>query len=94
MRRGIRHGYKIGAKEPFMHLLVKDLVKLMSSAYPDLKTKEKDIAKLIKKEEEKVFETLEKGIDILEESISSMSNTKISGDIVFKFYILMDSHLI
>ena len=86
MRRGIRHGYKIGAKKPFMHLLVKDLVKLMSSAYPELKTKEKDIAKLIKKEEEKFFETLEKGIDILEESISNMSNTKISGDIVFKLH--------
>ena len=86
MRRGIRHGYKIGAKKPFMHLLVKDLVKLMSSAYPVLKTKEKDIAKLIKKEEEKFFETLEKGIDILEESISNMSNTKISGDIVFKLH--------
>ena len=86
MRRGIRHGYKIGAKKPFMHLLVKDLVKLMSSAYPELKTKEKDIVKLIKKEEEKFFETLEKGIDILEESISNMSNTKISGDIVFKLH--------
>ena len=86
MRRGIRHGYKIGAKKPFMHFLVKDLVKLMSSAYPELKTKEKDIAKLIKKEEEKFFETLEKGIDILEESISNMSNTKISGDIVFKLH--------
>ena len=35
MRRGIRHGYKIGAKEPFMHLLVKDLVNLMSSGYPE-----------------------------------------------------------
>tara|TARA_X000000368_G_scaffold418922_1_gene420775 strand:+ start:236 stop:2812 length:2577 start_codon:yes stop_codon:yes gene_type:complete len=86
MRRGIRHGYKIGAKKPFMHLLVKDLVKLMSSAYPELKSKEKHIAKLIKKEEEKFFETLEKGIDILEESISNMSNTKISGDIVFKLH--------
>ncbi len=86
MRRGIRHGYKIGAKKPFMHFLVKDLVKLMSSAYPELKTKEKDIAKLIKKEEERFFETLEKGIDILEESISNMSNNKISGDIVFKLH--------
>ncbi len=86
MRRGIRHGYKIGAKKPFMHFLVKDLVKLMSSAYPELKTKEKDIVKLIKKEEEKFFETLEKGIDILEESISNMSNNKISGDIVFKLH--------
>ena len=86
MRRGIRHGYKIGAKKPFMHLLVKDLVKLMRSAYPELKTKEKDIAKLIKEEEIKFFETLEKGIDILEETISNMSNNIISGDVVFKLH--------
>ena len=86
MRRGIRHGYKIGAKKPFMHLLVKDLVKLMRSAYPELKTKEKDIAKLIKEEEIKFFETLEKGIDILEETISNMSNDTISGDVVFKLH--------
>ena len=86
MRRGIRHGYKIGAKQPFMHLLVKDLVKLMRSAYPELKTKEKDIAKLIKEEEIKFFETLEKGIDILEETISNMSNNIISGDVVFKLH--------
>ena len=86
MRRGIRHGYKIGAKQPFMHLLVKDLVKLMHSAYPELKKKEKDIAKLIKEEEIKFFETLEKGIDILEETISNMPNKTISGDVVFKLH--------
>ena len=66
--------------------LVKDLVKLMHSAYPELKKKEKDIAKLIKEEEIKFFETLEKGIDILEETISNMSNETISGDVVFKLH--------
>ena len=86
MRRGIRHGYKIGAKKPFMHLLVKDLVESMHSAYPELKKKEKDIAKLIQEEEIKFFETLEKGIDILEETISNMSNETISGDVVFKLH--------
>ena len=86
MRRGIRHGYKIGAKEPFMHLLVKDLVNLMSSGYPEIKAKEKEITKIIKNEEYKFFETLEKGIDILENEISSMSNNLISGDIVFKLH--------
>ena len=86
MRRGIRHGYKIGAKEPFMYLLVKDLVNLMSSGYPEIKAKEKEITKTIKNEEYKFFETLEKGIDILENEISSMSNNLISGDIVFKLH--------
>ena len=86
MRRGIRHGYKIGAKKPFMHLLVKDLIKLMNSAYPELKKKQKDIIELIKNEEIKFFETLETGIEILEETISDMKNKTLSGDVVFKLH--------
>ena len=86
MRRGIRHGYKIGAKKPFMHLLVKDLIKLMNSAYPELKKKQKDIIELIKNEEIKFFETLETGIEILEETISNMKNKTLSGDVVFKLH--------
>ena len=86
MRRGIRHGYKIGAKKPFMHLLVKDLIKLMNSAYPELKKKQKDIIELIKNEEIKFFETLETGIEILDETISNMKNKTLSGDVVFKLH--------
>ena len=86
MRRGIRHGYKIGAKKPFMHLLVKDLIKLMNSAYPELKNKQKDIIELIENEEIKFFETLETGIEILEETISNMKNKTLSGDVVFKLH--------
>ena len=86
MRRGIRHGYKIGAKKPFMHLLVKDLIKLMNSAYPELKKKQKDIIELIKNEEIKFFETLETGIEILEDTISNMKNKTLSGDVVFKLH--------
>ena len=86
MRRGIRHGYKIGGKKPFMHLLVKDLIKLMNSAHPELINKQKDIIELIKNEEIKFFETLETGIDILEETISKMKNKTLSGDVVFKLH--------
>tara|TARA_B000000475_G_scaffold60802_1_gene48213 strand:- start:595 stop:2898 length:2304 start_codon:yes stop_codon:yes gene_type:complete len=86
MRRGIRHGYKIGTKKPFLHLLVKDIVKLMGSAYPELKSKQKEITKIIHEEELKFFETLEKGINILDETISDMTNKTISGDIVFKLH--------
>ena len=86
MRRGIRHGYKIGAKEPFMYLLVDELLKLMSSAYPELINKQIEITKVIKNEESKFFETLENGINILDESISKMTGDTISGDIVFKLH--------
>ena len=86
MRRGIRHGYKIGAKKPFMFNLVKDMVRLMSPAFSDLESKEKDIVELVKTEEKKFFETLEKGIEILDEAISGMSEETISGDVVFKLH--------
>ena len=86
MRRGIRHGYKIGAKKPFMFNLVEDMVRVMSSAFPDLKDKESDITELVKTEEIKFFETLEKGIEILDEEISNMTEKIISGDVVFKLH--------
>ena len=86
MRRGIRHGYKIGAKKPFMFNLVEDMVRVMSSAFPDLKDKESDITELVKTEEIKFFETLEKGIEILDEEISNMTEEIISGDVVFKLH--------
>ena len=86
MRRGIRHGYKIGAKKPFMFNLVKDMVRLMKPAFPDLEEKEKDITKLVEVEEIKFFETLEKGIEILDQEISNMNEGTISGDIVFKLH--------
>ena len=86
MRRGIRHGYKIGAKKPFMFNLVEDMVRVMSSAFPDLKDKESDITELVKTEEIKFFETLEKGIEILDEEISKMTEEIISGDVVFKLH--------
>ena len=86
MRRGIRHGYKIGAKKPFMFNLVEDMVRVMSSAFPDLKDKESDITELVKIEEVKFFETLEKGIEILDEEISNMTEEIISGDVVFKLH--------
>ena len=86
MRRGIRHGYKIGAKKPFMFNLVEDMVRVMSSAFPNLKDKESDITELVKTEEIKFFETLEKGIEILDEEISNMTEEIISGDVVFKLH--------
>ena len=86
IRRGIRHGYKIGATKAFMHLLVSDLVNLMSSAFPELKNKQKEITKVIQKEEIRFFETLENGIEMLEDSISKMTNNIISGDIAFKLH--------
>ena len=86
MRRAIRHGYKLGAKEPFMHTLVEPLVKEMSSAFPMLASHQQHIEETIHNEENKFLETLDKGIEILEKEISGMSSKVIPGEIVFKLH--------
>ena len=86
LRRAIRHGYKMGATKPFLHNLVSTLALLMSDAYPVLKEKEKFITTTILDEELKFFETLEKGIQILEDAISSIKDKTIPGDVIFKLH--------
>ncbi|MBA2963498.1 MULTISPECIES: alanine--tRNA ligase [Ramlibacter] len=71
VRRGIRHGYKLGKKTPFFHKLVPDLVALMGAAYPRLQAEGKRIAEVLKAEEERFFETLENGMEILDAAIGS-----------------------
>ena len=86
MRRGIRHGYKLGAKKPFLYSLVEPLVKEMESAFPMLASNQKQIEKIIHNEEKKFLETLDKGIEILEKEISNMDSKVIPGDVVFKLH--------
>ena len=86
MRRGIRHGYKLGAKKPFLYSLVESLVKEMESAFPMLASNQKQIEETIHNEEKKFLETLDKGIEILEKEISNMDSKVIPGDVVFKLH--------
>ena len=86
LRRAIRHGYKMGATKPFLNSLVSTLVSLMSDAYPALKEKEEFITTTIFNEELKFFETLEKGIQILEDAINNMDDKTIPGDVIFKLH--------
>jgi alanyl-tRNA synthetase len=86
LRRAIRHGYKMGAQQPFLFNLVDDLSELMKDAYPVLIEKKDHIKKTIQNEEHKFFETLEKGIKILDEEINGLSGNQISGEVVFKLH--------
>ena len=65
IRRAIRHGYKLGKKTPFFHKLVADLVAQMGEAYPSLATQEKRITEVLRVEEERFFETLATGMEII-----------------------------
>ena len=85
IRRAIRHGYKLGQKTPFFHKLVKDLVQVMGAAYPNMASQEKRITEVLKVEEERFFETLATGMQILDEALSG--GVKIlPGDVAFKLH--------
>ncbi|MBK5914387.1 alanine--tRNA ligase [Rhodocyclus purpureus] len=66
IRRAIRHGYKLGARAAFFHRMVPDLVAEMGSAYPELVKGEARVIDVLKQEEERFFETLETGMQILD----------------------------
>ena len=72
IRRAIRHGYKLGQKTPFFHKLVADLVVLMGEAYPRLAAQQQQITAVLKAEEERFFETLANGMEILEHEFSRL----------------------
>ncbi|MEY2953067.1 MAG: alanine--tRNA ligase [Pseudomonadota bacterium] len=85
IRRAIRHGYKLGQKTPFFHKLVADLVKLMGEAYPSLARQETRITEVLKAEEERFFETLEIGMEILDGALAGDVKT-LPGDVAFKLH--------
>ena len=70
VRRAIRHGYKLGRKTPFFYTLVPELVRLMGDAYPNLKAQAQRIADVLKAEEERFYETLENGMQILDAALA------------------------
>jgi len=86
LRRAIRHGNKLGATEPFFAKLVPALVKEMGEAYPELAKQQDAIMKALSSEEEQFARTLDKGMDILEQALSSLEGNQIPGDVVFRLY--------
>ena len=85
IRRAIRHGYKLGKKTPFFHKLVADLAALMGNAYPKLKSDEKRITDILKAEEERFFETLENGMQILDAALEGGVKV-LPGEVAFKLH--------
>ena len=86
IRRAIRHGNKLGQKQPFFHKLVTALADVMGDAYPDLRKNQSQIEKVLLLEEEQFEKTLEKGLAVLEDALSKMSVSEIPGKLVFVLY--------
>ena len=86
LRRGIRHAYTLGSKEPIFFQLFPELKNLMSSFYPELKSAESLIIETLQNEESKFRETLTKGLKILNEEIETIKDNTLNGDVAFKLY--------
>jgi len=85
IRRGIRHGYKLGQKKPFFHKLVADLVSEMGAAYPKLAADQQHITDTLKAEEVRFFETLANGMEILDSALAGGQKT-LPGEVAFKLH--------
>jgi alanyl-tRNA synthetase len=85
IRRAIRHGYKLGRKAPFFHRLVPDLVAQMGEAYPHLAANAQRVMDVLQAEEERFFETLGHGMEILEAALAG-GQTTLPGDVAFKLH--------
>jgi len=87
IRRAIRHGYKLGIKQPFFYKLVPVLEAEMGSAYPELTRGKAHAERVLRHEEERFAETLANGMVLLEGAIRNLRGAKtIDGDTVFKLY--------
>ncbi len=82
-RRAIRHGYKLGARTPFFHKLVAALAAEMGDAYPELRQAEKRVTDVLKQEEERFFQTIATGMEILE---GALAKGNVDGDTAFKLH--------
>jgi alanyl-tRNA synthetase len=84
-RRAMRHGYKLGQKQPFFYKLVDDVVAEMGDAYPKLKEAHERVTQTLRAEEERFAETLETGMAILETALAKDAR-RLDGETAFKLY--------
>jgi alanyl-tRNA synthetase len=84
-RRAIRHGYKLGARKPFFYQLVPALVKEMGDAYPELRAAQDKVSEVLKQEEERFFQTIANGMEILENALAEGIKT-VDGETAFRLH--------
>ncbi|MDN3919740.1 alanine--tRNA ligase [Roseateles violae] len=84
-RRAIRHGYKLGARKPFFHQIVAELVVQMGEAYPELRQAQARVTEVLKQEEERFFQTIANGMEILETALAK-GDQQIDGETAFKLH--------
>jgi alanyl-tRNA synthetase len=84
-RRAIRHGYKLGARKPFFYQLVPALIKEMGDAYPELRAAQDKVSEVIKQEEERFFQTIANGMEILDGALAGGAKV-VDGETAFRLH--------
>ncbi len=86
IRRAIRHGNMLGAKDTFFWKLVAPLIDVMGSAYDELKQQQAQVEQVLKTEEEQFARTLERGLALLDEELSKLKGDTLDGETAFRLY--------
>ena len=86
IRRAVRHGNMLGAKETFFYKLVGPLIDVMGSAGEDLKRQQAQVERVLKTEEEQFARTLERGLALLDEELAKLSGDTLDGETAFRLY--------
>ncbi|QII36535.1 alanine--tRNA ligase [Rouxiella badensis] len=86
IRRAVRHGNMLGAKETFFYKLVAPLIQVMGSAAVELAKQQSTVEQLLKTEEEQFARTLERGLALLDEELAALKGDTLPGEIVFRLY--------
>lgn len=86
IRRAVRHGTKLGATEAFFYKLVDALIEQMGEAYPELVEHQQRIEQALLQEEQQFARTLQRGLSILDDTLTQLESDTIPGDIAFKLY--------
>ena len=86
IRRAVRHGNMLGAKEAFFYKLVAPLVEVMGAAGDDLKRQQSQVETVLKTEEEQFAKTLERGLALLDEELARLQGDTLDGETVFRLY--------
>lgn len=86
IRRAVRHGYMLGAKDTFFYKLVAPLINVMGSAADELARQQSTVEKVLKTEEEQFARTLERGLQLLDEELAALKGDTLDGETVFRLY--------
>ncbi|UJT85204.1 alanine--tRNA ligase [Edwardsiella piscicida] len=86
IRRAVRHGHMLGAKEAFFYKLVKPLIAVMGSAADALAQQQAMVEQVLKTEEEQFARTLERGLTLLDDELSTLDGDTLDGETAFRLY--------